>query len=277
MPNIALISGIAWDHINVFPTFEIYVEQFKIFTDLIVSGGSLVYFENDEHLSTIAKNSKNQIQKFAYNTHPHVIVDNVTYLVSDNKKFKIEIFGEHNLQNISGAKQVCKQLGLSDEQFYSAITTFKGAAKRLQLLGNKENTHVYLDFAHSPSKLMATTDALKKQYPNRKLVACMELHTFSSLTEEFLKEYKGTMKNADEAIVYFNPHTIQHKKLKEITPEQVKESFGGNNIKIYTDAEKLTSDLLQMSWSNKNLLLMTSGNFSGINFKDFATKILEKS
>jgi len=280
-PNIAIISGIAWDHINVFPTFENYVEQFKLFADLIEQGGSLVYCTEDKEVKKIGESARTDIKKFPYSVPKHFIEKGTTYLVHSDSQLATEntelnVFGEHNLMNIEAARLACNQIGVSDESFYKAISSFHGAAKRLELVAKNNVTAVYKDFAHSPSKLKATTAAMKKQFPDRKLVACMELHTFSSLNENFLKEYNGAMANADEAIVYYNPDTIEHKKLKPITTEQVKAAFGGNNLKVYTDSKKIVEDLNKMSWKNKNLLMMSSGNFDGIDFKELSEYLISK-
>lgn len=284
-PNIAILSGIAWDHINVFPTFENYVEQFKIFVDLIEQEGSIIYCELDEEVKKVCETVRADIKKFPYAIPEHKIENGVTVLtncqvasVNDQPSAincQLQIFGEHNLMNLNGARLVCNQIGVSDEQFYEAIQSFTGAAKRLEVIKKNAVTAVYKDFAHSPSKLKATTQAVKKQFPDRKLIACMELHTFSSLNEDFLKEYKGSMALADEAFVYFNPHTIEHKKLKPITEEQVKQAFGGNNIKVYTDSKVLLHDLLGMDFLTKNLLMMSSGNFDGIDFKELGEKVVQ--
>lgn len=275
-PNIAILSGIAWDHINVFPTFDNYVDQFKIFIDLIQANGTLVYCENDSEVKKVAENTKNQIDKIPYGIPSHTIIDGTTFLNTSFGQIPLLVFGEHNLMNVNGARIVCNKLGISDERFYKAIQTFKGAAKRLELVDKDNNTNIFKDFAHSPSKLKATTAAVKKQFPNRKLVACMELHTFSSLNENFLEQFKDSMSLADEAIVYFNPHTIEHKKLKPITADQVKKAFGGNNIEIYTNSDQLLSDLKKKSYANGNLLMMSSGNFDGIDFKLLSNDILKK-
>ncbi|MEI8114668.1 MAG: Mur ligase family protein [Bacteroidia bacterium] len=275
-PNIALLSGIAWDHINVFPTFPFYVEQFQIFADLIEPKGSLIYFGSDENLQQVADKSRTDIQKFPYQSHGSVIENGITYLISDNRKIRLQIFGDHNLQNISGAQLVCRQLGLTDEQFYTAIAEFKGASRRLEVLAETENSVVFNDFAHSPSKLKATTEAVKKQFPERKLVACLELHTFSSLKKEFLPQYKNSMDAADLAIVYFNPHTIAHKKLEPITEQQVAEAFDSAGLMVSTDSDQLFDFLKSQNWQNTNLLLMTSGNFSGKNLKDLAIQLVRK-
>jgi UDP-N-acetylmuramate: L-alanyl-gamma-D-glutamyl-meso-diaminopimelate ligase len=274
-PNIALLSGIAWDHINVFPTFPFYVEQFQIFADLIEPNGSLVYFGNDENLQQVAAKSRADIQKLPYHSHESVIENGITYLVVGSQKIKLQIFGDHNLQNISGAQLVCRQLGVTNEQFYAAIAEFKGAARRLEVLAETENCVVFNDFAHSPSKLKATTEAVKRQFPERKLVACLELHTFSSLKKEFLPQYKNSMDAADLAIVYFNPHTIEHKKLEPITEQQVAEAFDSPGLMVLTDSDQLFDFLKTQNWKNTNLLLMTSGNFSGKNLRELAGELVK--
>lgn len=278
-PNIAILSGIAWDHINVFPTFENYVEQFKIFIDLIEPGGTLVYCTEDAEVKRLSESTTNKIKRIKYGVPGYRIENGVSYLIHQPGTLNpepgtpLEVFGEHNLMNINGARLVCNELGITDQQFYEAIQSFKGAAKRLELVARTKNSAFYKDFAHSPSKLKATTSAVKQQFPNRKLIACMELHTFSSLNEDFLKQYRGSMELADEAIVYFNPHTIEHKKLKAITPEQVKNAFGGNNISIYTDSANIVAELKKRNWTNSNLLMMSSGNFDGVDFKKLAEEI----
>lgn len=274
-PHIALLTGIAWDHINVFPIFENYVEQFKIFTDLIEEDGRLIYFEDDEHIQTILKNKRDDITYIPYNTHPFRVENNQSILTSQSGEYELEIFGEHNLQNLMGAYHICKAIGISDLDFYNSIQSFSGAARRLQKLDENENCSVFQDFAHSPSKLKATTQAVKKQYQDRKLIACMELHTFSSLKKEFLPHYKNTMSMADQAFVYFDPKTIAHKKLEQITSEQVAEAFGGANLKVYTDSDKLITDLLAIDCKNTNVLLMSSGNFTGVDLKLLAKKIIK--
>jgi UDP-N-acetylmuramate: L-alanyl-gamma-D-glutamyl-meso-diaminopimelate ligase len=275
-PNIALLSGIAWDHINVFPTFDNYVEQFRIFADMIESNGSLIYFEGDEEVKKVAESAHSKINKIPYSTPKYAISNGITTLTVDNQNYDLLVFGEHNLQNMKGAQLVCNQLGVASTDFYQAMTTFKGASKRLELVDKNDFTVVYKDFAHSPSKLKATTSALKNQYPDRKLIACMELHTFSSLTKEFLQQYKGAMKSADEAIVYYSLHTLEHKKLAPISPQEVKEAFGSDNVTVYTNSQEMVDYLLNQNWENSNLLLMSSGNFDGLNFNDLAKQVLHK-
>ena len=272
-PTIGLISGIAWDHINVFPTFENYIQQFKIFADSIDTTGSLVYFIGDEVVNDLGLALKSNLKTIDYTTHNHVLESGITYLIDSNKKLPIQIFGQHNLQNLNGALKVCLELNITKENFYDAIQSFKGASKRLELVKQTKDCVIYKDFAHSPSKLKATTKALSNQFPKRKLIACMELHTFSSLNHSFLKLYNGTMKSADKAFVYFNPETLKHKKLASISIEEVLTAFGTANVEVFTDSSALVTKLLSMKWENKNLLLMSSGNFDGINFDDLANKI----
>lgn len=275
-PNIAILTGIAWDHINVFPTFENYVKQFEIFTDLIQPKGSLIYFDKDIHIAKIVEKKREDLDYIPYHSHPFKLQNNSSILLTDNGEIPLEIFGDHNLQNLMGAFQVCKKIGLSNDQFYNSIKSFTGASKRLQKLANNDTCVVFQDFAHSPSKLKATTHAVKKQYEDRKLIACMELHTFSSLKKEFLSQYKNTMCNADEAIVYFNPKTIEHKKLDPISKEEVLNAFGGKNVTVYTNSDDLIKDLLNHEFISTNVLLMSSGNFSGINLDQLAKKIVSK-
>ena len=275
-PHIALISGIAWDHINVFPTFENYVEQFKIFTDTIITDGSLIYYDNDSEIKKISDNCRTDIKQLPYIAPKNRVENGTTYINTNDGELKLKIFGKHNLENLNGARLVCNQANINDKMFYEAISSFGGAAKRLQLLSWNDNTNVYLDFAHSPSKLKATISAVKEQFEDRELIACMELHTFSSLKEEFLPEYNGSMKPANKAFVYFSPDTVKHKRLKEISAEEVKNAFNSDNITVYTDSEKLQKDILSIDFKNKNLLLMSSGNFHGIDFKEFSEKITSR-
>lgn len=276
-PNIALLSGIAWDHINVFPTYEIYREQFKIFIELIEQNGTLIFCNEDNDLNEVCSHLSNKnILQQGYSVPKHEIKNGITYLISGEKKYPLQIFGNHNLMNLNGARLVCNAVGISDEKFYEAIQSFKGAAKRLELVYRNETFNFYKDFAHSPSKLKATTQAVKHQFPSRHIVACMELHTFSSLNEEFLNEYKNSMDTAEEAVVYFNPHTIAHKKLKEITVDQVHRSFARKDLKVFTKSDDVVNYLLSKSWNNSVLLMMSSGNFDGIDFSKLAGRMEQK-
>lgn len=271
-PDIALISGIAWDHINVFPTFDEYVEQFRIFVHRIADKGVLIYNEEDPIVKEIGE--KAPVFKAAYKTTEHVIENGITYAIWNNQKIALRIFGNHNLQNLNGARMVCQHLGIEDEKFYKAISSFKGASRRLEMVGQRGETAIFKDFAHSPSKLGATTRAVKQQFPDRGLIACMELHTFSSLNKEFLQQYHGTMHIADKAIVYYNPHTIEHKKLEPLSKEEVKLAFGNGNLVVHTDSHAVVDELRDCNWEKTNLLLMSSGNFDGINYEELAEQIL---
>lgn len=274
-PHIAVLTGIAWDHINVFPTFDIYVEQFRKFVELIEYQGRFIYYNQDENLVEIAKGVRSDIAAFPYNIPKHEVRDGVTYLQTSDGEVALKVFGEHNLQNMEAARLVCRQLGIPDKRFYDAIAEFSGATNRLQKIVETSNSVAFKDFAHSPSKLRATVQAVRKQYPEKKLVACMELHTFSSLTEDFLPQYADCMADADVAFVYYNPEVIKHKRLKEITPEQVEAAFGGTNLTVFTDSEKLQTELRKMQLDSSALLFMTSGNFSGVNIIEFAEELLK--
>ena len=260
-PHIAVLSGIAWDHINVFPTFEIYVDQFRIFKNMITE--TLIYCSEDKELNKLIKEDS-KCKLVSYSTPKHEIHDGITSVENTG----LLIFGNHNLQNLNAARLVCNELGVSDRDFFTQISTFKGASNRLELVKKTNTSAVYKDFAHSPSKLKATSSAMKKQFKNRKFVACMELHTFSSLNEEFLKQYKGCMDKPDTAIVYFSPEAIAHKKLEEITKEQVHSAFDRKSLIVFTDSKKLEEYLKSLNWENTKLLMMSSGTFEGMEFKD---------
>lgn len=272
-PHIALISGIAWDHINVFSTYEMYKKQFETFICNLPSDGVLVYSEEDIELKKMTDRINTGVRKIPYKAHAFTVKDEKTYLKVEDKEIPLEIFGYHNLQNIGGAMLICKELGINSDSFYKAISSFKGAGKRLQMLAGNSETTIYLDFAHSPSKVKATLEAVKEQFPDRKLVACLELHTYSSLTKSFLSQYRMTMKQADEAIVFYNPETVVHKRLEMITPAEVKAAFYDDKLMVFTSAAALQEHLLSLSWKGSVLLMMSSGNFSGINFQELAGKI----
>jgi UDP-N-acetylmuramate: L-alanyl-gamma-D-glutamyl-meso-diaminopimelate ligase len=269
--NIAVISGIAWDHINVFPTFEDYISQFTQFIDTILPKGKLIYCENDLELRKVVINSKANLEKIPYSIPAHEVIDGVTYLLPQNTP--LQVFGDHNLMNLNAARLVCETLAINEEDFNTAISSFTGAAKRLELLNATLHTSVYKDFAHSPSKLTATINAVKAQFTNRKLVACMELHTFSSLNKEFLQQYKDTMHDADLAIVYIDEKTFKHKKMEPLSEQDVQTSFNDKNIIFFSEAEALEGYLRGLDFSNTNLLLMSSGNFGGIDLVKLALEL----
>jgi UDP-N-acetylmuramate: L-alanyl-gamma-D-glutamyl-meso-diaminopimelate ligase len=272
-PNIALLSGIAWDHINVFPTFENYLEQFEIFTDSITNGGIMVYNEEDEEVKKIIEKSLHPIKKYSYSTPDHTIENGVTYIDTPDGALPLEIFGKHNLQNLAGAKWICQHVGVDQDDFYEAIASFKGASKRLEKIAENESTVIFKDFAHSPSKVQATTNAVKNQYNNRKVLACLELHTYSSLNAEFLKEYVGALDNADIAVVFYSPHAVEIKQLEKITEQQIANAFQRDDLIIYTNPIAFKDYLFTQDLNDTALLLMSSGNYGGINFDEVANLI----
>ncbi len=267
-PNIALISGIAWDHINVFPTYDNYVEQFQIFTDSLINGGILVYNEEDTEVKRVVESSTSAIKKYPYQTPPHSIDDGTTYLETVEGDLPLEIFGNHNLQNLAGAKWICQHMGIDEEDFYEAIASFKGASKRLEKITENDSTVIFKDFAHSPSKVEATTKAVKDQYGNRTVLACLELHTYSSLNAEFLKEYKGALKYADKAVVFYSPHAVKIKQLDEVTSSQIAEAFEREDLIIYTNPTEFKNFLFSENLDNSAVLLMSSGNYGGLDFEE---------
>jgi len=267
-PNIALLSGIAWDHINVFPTFENYVEQFEIFVNQITRGGILVYNEEDETVKKVAEETTNTIRRLPYQTPSYTVENGVTLLDTPEGPMPIEVFGAHNLNNLAGAKWICQNMGVDEADFYEAIASFKGASKRLEKIAEGKGKVAYKDFAHSPSKVSATTKAVKNQYPDRKLVACLELHTYSSLNAEFLKEYEGALDAADVTVVFYSPDAVKIKQLEEVTYEQIAQAFKRNDLIIYTNPAEFKDFLFSTNLENSALLLMSSGNYGGLDFEE---------
>ena len=274
-PNIALISGIAWDHINVFPTYENYVEQFEIFISKITNGGMLVYNADDLEVKRVAEASTAPIRKIAYGTPEYTVENGKTLLETPEGPMPIEVFGAHNLNNLAGAKWICQNMGVDEADFYEAIASFKGASKRLEKIAENKNNVAYKDFAHSPSKVSATTKAVKEQYPNRTLIACLELHTYSSLNPEFLKEYEGALDAADVAVVFYSPDAVKIKQLDEITAEQIGKAFNREDLIIYTNPAAFKEYLFHLKYDTEGiaLLLMSSGNYGGLNFDEIKTLI----
>ena len=273
-PNVAIITGIEWDHINVFPTFDIYRDQFAQFINLIGPNGTLIYCDEDAEVHRVAvENKRTDIQKLPYVCPDHRVENGITCIGNTT----LQVFGHHNLLNLTAARLACRQVGVTDEQFDEAISTFEGASKRLELVKKSDSCAVYKDFAHAPSKLRATIHAMREQYPDRKLVACMELHTFSSLTQEFLQQYKDSMNEADVRMVYFSQHALQLKKLPPLDPEEVRKAFG-SDVEVYTDSKKMIDDVTQTFKQSgnqaMNLLMMSSGNFDGIDFAALADEII---
>lgn len=269
-PNIALLSGIAWDHINVFPTFENYLKQFELFLESMTNGSTLVYNAEDENVAQLAKEATKPTRKHPYGTPEFSIVDGETYIETPEGDLALEIFGKHNLQNLAGAKWICQHMGIDEDDFYEAIASFKGASKRLELMHRSAEVVVYKDYAHSPSKVQATTEAVKKQYPNRNLIACLELHTYSSLNSEFLDEYNATLDAADEAIVFFSPKAVEIKRLALLSKEAILAKFQREDLKVFTSAEDLKTYLNTRQYNQDVLLMMSSGHYGGFDFEKFS-------
>ena len=266
-PNIALLSGIAWDHINVFPTFDNYVEQFRVFLSQITHGGAIVYNQEDTQVKQVVEATQNQIKKYPYQTPEYTVENGDTLLETQDGPMPIEIFGRHNLNNLEGARWICQLMGVQQEDFYEAIATFTGASKRLEKIAEGKSSIAYKDFAHSPSKVMATTQALKTQYPERSLLACLELHTYSSLNPEFLSQYKGALDSADKAIVFYSPKAVKIKKLDAVSSAQIIEAFEREDLLVFTQPDTFQDYLLDQEFTNASLLLMSSGNYGGLDFE----------
>lgn len=271
-PNIAIISGIAWDHINVFPTFQNYVEQFDVFCGLIEFGGTLIYNTEDPEVQKLGAKYKDRLTTIPYQTPDYEVNDSGTLLHFKGQDYPLMIFGGHNLQNLMGAMRIGEAIGISSDKFLNAMSDFTGAGKRLQKVVEANSFTMFKDFAHSPSKLKATTKAVKEQYPDRKVVACMELHTFSSLKKEFLPQYRNTMSAADEAIVYYSPEVVQHKKLEAISKQDVLNGFGGG-VTVLNETAEVLSELRSHNWNNSVLLMMSSGNFDGIDYEELGEEL----
>lgn len=272
-PNIAVITGIAWDHVNVFPTYENYCEQFSKFVDLIEEDGSLIYFSEDKDICRIVKENQSNIKKLPYQVLEHKINDGVTEVKLNKNLLPLKVFGKHNLENMNAAIHVCRELGVKEEVIEEAIQSFGGASNRLEEIASSQDIKVFKDFAHAPSKLKATINAVKQQFEDKELIACMELHTFSSLNKAFLHHYEGAMNAADLAIVYFNPDVVKHKRLPEITTEDVMKAFGNKNLVVMTESEVLKDYLLKQKKSNQIYLLMSSGNYDGIHIESFGEEL----
>ncbi|MCB0770096.1 MAG: peptidoglycan synthetase [Flavobacteriales bacterium] len=266
-PDIALISGIAWDHINVFKTFESYVDQFRLFIEAIEPGGKLVYCKEDPEVVKLAESDSVGARSIPYGVPRHRIENGVTILLTEHGEVPLRVFGSHNLQNMEGARHVCNLLGIGDLEFHRAIATFHGAAKRLERIGGNAQRAVFKDFAHSPSKLKATVQAVREQFPGRQLVACMELHTFSSLSEDFLDQYAGCMDAADRAVVFYDPHAVQLKRLPAIPPDRIRSAFGRQDVLVLNDPIAVIGAVRDGREEESVLLMMSSGNFGGLDLE----------
>ncbi len=265
-PNIALLSGIAWDHINVFPDVENYIEQFQIFLEKMTNGSTLVYNEEDPVVKELAEKAEKPTRKHGYTTPTYHVEDGITFLETPEGPMPLEVFGKHNLSNLAGAKWICQHMGIDEEDFYEAIATFKGASKRLEKVGNTNKATIFKDFAHSPSKVEATTKAVREQFTERVLVACLELHTYSSLNTDFIDQYRHTLSDADEAIVFYSPKAIEIKKLAQIDVAAIKKAFGREDLQVFTEPSELHNYLKNYTYKNHVLLMMSSGNYGGLNW-----------
>lgn len=273
-PHIAVITGIAWDHINVFPTFENYLDQFRIFISKIEKGGHLIYNESDDVLNTLVQSQdRSDIEYHPYNVPPHTIENGVTKITIDGNEATLKVFGNHNLLNIHAAWLVCKQLGVKVDEFLKAISSFTGAAKRLELLSKNEDTVIYRDFAHAPSKAKATIEAARQQFPEKRLIAIFELHTYSSLNADFMKEYEGAMDDVDDAAVFYSKHALELKRMPELDKSVVENGFKKNGLFVFNTRRELEVWLQKLNYKNAVVLFMSSGNYEGINMEEFAKKI----
>ena len=274
-PHVAILTGIAWDHINVFPTFEFYLEQFVIFMNKIEAGGVLIYNETDEVLNTLVlSNKRNDIRYIPYKVPPHQITNGQTVISIEGTEGPLSVFGDHNLLNMQAAYYACAELGISAKDFVGAMANFTGASKRLELLANNAHCNIYRDFAHAPSKVIATIEAVKQQFPSRKLIGVLELHTYSSLNKEFMHQYKGALEKTDIAVVFYSKHALQIKGLPELPESYVVEGFDKNGLLVMTDKNALENWLRAQDYSNTNLVLMSSGNYDGIDLPSFAPTLI---
>ena len=273
-PDIALISGIAWDHMNVFPTFDNYIEQFRVFARMVPDNGSIIYCSEDPEVKTLVTNLDGKMLKQPYTVPDFTIRDGITLLHTTYGDVPLKVFGRHNLLNLEGARLVCNLLEISDQQFYKAIESYQGASNRLEKVAENEDRVIFRDFAHAPSKLKATIEAAKDQYPDRKLIACYELHTYSSLNCNFLNQYAGSMNAADEAIVYFSPHALELKKLPMLSTDAILQAFEKADLIVFNDAKELENKIHSLPEKKFCLLMMSSGNFDGLNIRELGTKLI---
>ncbi len=276
-PDVALLSGIAWDHFNVFPSFENYLQQFRDFIDLVPDDGKLVYFEKDQHVRTLVNQYKGTADKIPYSTFNYKIQNEQTHILYNGQSFPVQVFGAHNLSNLQGAMQICRIAGVNEEAFLSSMETFRGASNRLELAGENQHTKIFTDFAHSPSKVKATSEAVKEQYKHHALVGVLELHTYSSLNKDFLNQYRGTMNAIDIPLIFFSNHALTIKKLPPLSKEDIHKAFDNEDIIIFNQRHELEIFLKKQQWDRKNLLLMSSGNFNGMDKKALCKHLLDQA
>ncbi len=265
--HIGVISGISWDHINIFPTEDEYLNQFEKFADATPKGGSLVYNEEDYLAAMVGGKERVDVNRLDYNTHPYKIENGKAYLINEKKEIPIKVFGKHNMQNISAAKAVLERFSVEDQEFYKAIKSFEGAQNRLEAITEDTKAIMFKDYAHSPSKVKASVDAVKEKYPERKLIACLELHTYSSMSSKFLSHYKNSLDNADQAIIFYSPQEANHKQLKKLSNQEIAAEFNYPDLDVINDSNQLLQELESISWENHCLLMMSSGNFGGMDFE----------
>ncbi len=276
-PHVAILTGIAWDHINVFPTFDFYLEQFRIFIGKIEKEGLLIYNATDETLVKLVEETKrDDIQYQPYGLPEHEIKDGETVTTLDGHKGRLNVFGNHNLLNLQAAYYACKTQHIFAEAFLEAIATFKGAAKRLELLASGNGTIVYRDFAHAPSKVKATMQAVRDQFPGKKVIAILELHTYSSLNEAFMSEYEGALNGADVAVVFYSSHALEIKRMPFLDPSKVKAGFNRPDLVVFTSRTELEAWLKAQDYNDTALLLMSSGNYDGIDVTELASTITNR-
>ena len=273
-PHVTLISGIAWDHINVFPTEENYIEQFETYIDSIMPGGVLVYNESDSVLERITEASQNTIRKKSYRLPEYFIDAGVTYLKTDEGDLPLEVFGEHNLSNIAGAKWICQLIGVDEDDFLEAIMSFKGASKRLEKIGDNGSSFLFKDFAHAPSKVKATSEAVAQQFDKHHKVYCLELHTYSSLNPAFIGQYKNALNGADEAVVFYDPEALKVKNRSPLNEAEIKTAFGSENLLVFTNPKAFQEFLFEHQWNKSILLMMSSGNYGGIDWDTLKERVL---
>jgi UDP-N-acetylmuramate: L-alanyl-gamma-D-glutamyl-meso-diaminopimelate ligase len=274
-PQILLISGIAWDHMNVFPSREGYTDQFRQLLRNMEPGGTVYYCAGDPELKALVSEMPSGITAEAYEAISYRTGEGSSVVSMNNKTFPLKIFGKHNVENLSGAMKICAELGIGRETFLEKMSSFRGAARRQELLAQNSTRKVYLDFAHAPSKVKATVAAFREMYPGEKIFAFLELHTFSSLSAEFIPLYKGCLDGADRSFVFFDPAVLEHKKLPMLDPQFILDCFAQPDLCIVTEKNALKVFLLDCRKMEGIVLLMSSGNFSGIDLRAIAGEIVE--
>ena len=266
-PDVLVVSGVSWDHINVFPTKSSYESAFsKLLNHVIEKNGKIFYYTHDLFLQK-SLSAYNQLSQ-SYDSPRYIIKKGQFILVHKNENIPLNIFGKHNMENMEAARQVCQEIGVCESDFYKSIKNFKGASRRLNLIKEIENhSAVYYDFAHSPSKVFATVNAVKELYPDRFLIGCLELHTYSSLNVDFIPNYLNTLNNCSESWLYFDEQELQRKGFAKLDRKFLLRAFNHPNMTIINNKKLLRQKINQIELDNTNLLLMSSGNFSGLDIK----------